>query len=71
MLAIGNDELNEMPRLGITVKCWKCGKMHRVLYGDEIMKDGIKKPSRLLAFFKCHGKLYFCGINGKEWRPKE
>lgn len=68
MLAVGNDEL--VNDLGPTVKCWICGKMHRVRYGDLILPDGTKKPSTLFAYFNCRGKSYMCGINGKEVRPK-
>ena len=66
-LAVGNDELGG--ELGKTVKCWICGKRHRVSYGEKVNADGSKEPSKTLAFFKCRGKTYLCGIDGKEWRP--
>ena len=67
-LAVGNDELENMPKLDKTIKCWMCGKRHKVKYGDEILSDGTKKPSKLLAFFNCGKNAYLAGINGKEWR---
>lgn len=70
MLAIGNDELDRMPALRKTTHCWMCGKTHKVTYGSEVLSDGTKVPSKLLAFFKCKGKPYLCGVGGKEWRPE-
>ena len=70
MIAIGKDELEKLPELGITVKCYMCGKWHKVKYADEVLKDGTKVPSKLLAFFKCGGKEYLCGISGKAWKPE-
>lgn len=64
-LAIGNDEIEKAPQLGDFILCCSCGKRHRISYGDEILADGTKKPSTLLAFYKCKGKLYLAGINGK------
>ena len=68
-LAVGHNELADKPPLGKTVKCWLCGKRHRVSYGEKVNEDGSREPSRTLAFFKCRGQAYLCGINGKEWRP--
>jgi len=62
MLAIGNDELKKP--LGDTVKCKQCGESHNVEYGEEVLKDGTKKPSKFLAFYKCGESSYLCGING-------
>lgn len=67
MLAIGYDELKN--DLGKTVLCWICGKRHKVRYGDLIKADGTREKSTLFAYFKCRGKSYMCGINGKECRP--
>lgn len=58
MIAIGNEEIDKLPPLGKTVKCWICGKRHKV------------KSVSTLAFFYCGKSTYLCGINGKEWRPK-
>ena len=66
MFAIGNDELAKCPKLGKTIRCKMCGKKHRVLYGEEVLKDGTRKPSTLLAFYKCGGNSYLAGMHGKE-----
>ena len=69
MIAIGNDELVNQPDLGPTIRCWVCGQDHQVEYGT-VRKDGQDVPSTTLAFMRCRGKSYLCGVNGKEWRPK-
>jgi hypothetical protein len=61
MLAIGNDEIRALPKLGKTVKCWKCGKRHQVHHS---------KGLSCLAFFRCGSSTYLCGIDGKAWRPR-
>jgi len=66
MFSIGNDELEGKPEIGKTVKCKHCGKWHGVRYGDEVLENGTKVSSKLLAFYKCGDKTYLCGINGKE-----
>lgn len=63
MIAIGANELKEP--LGATIECPRCGKSHAVEYGDKVLPDGTKEPSTLLAFYKCNGKGYLCGINGR------
>ncbi len=68
MFAIGNDELENAPELGKSITCHICGKKHKTMYADEVMKNGTKNASRLLAFFKCRGKSYLAGINGKDVR---
>lgn len=71
MLAIGTGEIDRMPVLGKTVVCWICGKRHKVKFGNEILPDGTKKLSQLLAFFSCKGQEYLCGVNGNEFRPEK
>lgn len=66
MLAIGNDEIERLPLIGKTVKCWKCKKSHKPKQATD--SDGVPTG---LYFFKCGGNSYLCGINGKEWRPKK
>ncbi len=66
MFAIGNDELNASEVLGNYVVCRKCRKRHKVQFGEEILKDGTRVPSKLLAFYKCGKKSYLAGINGKK-----
>lgn len=63
MLAVGNDELGgPVPDM---VKCAKCGGMHRVQYGDEILPDGTRKPCKMLAFIKCGDNAYLVGVAGR------
>jgi len=69
MLAIANDELERAKPLGKTVLCWMCGRRHKVRYGDRV-RNGVLEKSNLLAYFKCKGKPYVCGIAGKEIRPR-
>jgi len=64
MLAIGNEELGDP--LGSEIKCKRCGQMHPVEYGDEVLPDGTKRKSDLLAFYRCGRNSYLCGINGRE-----
>ena len=70
MLAIGNNELAKQPPVKWVVKCWKCGKNHRVRYGVEVMPDGTRRPTNLIAFMKCGKNTYLCGVNGKQWSPR-
>ena len=67
-LAVGADELET--ELKETVSCWICGETHPVEYGERVLEDGTKVPSKMLAFFRCGGECYLCGINGKELRPR-
>jgi len=69
ILAIGNNELEGQPDIGETTACWMCGRRHPVEYGSKILENGTEIPSKLLAFFKCNGETYLCGINGKELNP--
>ena len=68
MFAIGNDELEKAPRLGDFILCKQCGERHKVEYGDKVLEDGTKEPSKSLAFYECGKKLYLAGINGKDIR---
>jgi hypothetical protein len=67
MLAVGNDELGGP--VGEEIVCRICGGRHPVEYGEKVLDDGTKVPSKLLAFFKCGGKAYLCGIDGRSWAP--
>lgn len=69
MLAIGGSELGRP--IGKTIKCPHCGKRHKVKYADQVMPDGTKKPSKLLACYNCGESSYLCGINGFLLRPKK
>lgn len=65
MFAIGNDELEECVAIGETIVCPHCQEIHDIKYGDEIMSDGTKKPSKILAFYTCGNNIYLAGIDGK------
>ena len=41
------------------------GENHKIEYGEEVLKDGKKVPSKFLAFYECYGKSYLAGIDGK------
>ncbi len=62
-LAIGADELIEP--LGDTIVCERCGQVHPVEYGR---KDG--RADKDIAYVKCQGKTYLCGVGGKRWRAR-
>ena len=67
-VGFGNDEIDAAPALGDTIRCKLCGGEHPVEFGERVLEDGKRVPSKLLAFFKCGGKDYLCGINGKDVR---
>lgn len=69
-IAIGNDELAQQPDMGDTIRCWMCGQDHPVEYGT-VLTNGVQMPSKTLAFMRCGDKSYLCGVNGKEWKPKD
>lgn len=58
-------EIDDLPRIGTEITCPHCGEIHAIRYGDKILKDGTKQPSKLLAFYTCGGKSYLAGIDGK------
>lgn len=71
MFAIGNDQLDELKRLGTHVYCNACKKRHKIKYSDRVLADGTKEPSQLLAFVKCdNGKSYLVGVQGKFLKSK-
>ena len=63
MLAVGNDELSGS--VGRDILCDKCGEYHEITYGERVLEDGTKEPSKMLAFYDCNGKTYLAGIDGK------
>ena len=65
-MAIGNDELGE--ELGDTIVCPMCGQSHAIEYGHEILDDGTRIPSNLLAFYKCGDNVYLAGVKGRRVR---
>lgn len=68
MFAIGNDELKHASKIGDFILCEMCGERHKIQYGKEIMRDGTRKESKLLAFYKCGDEVYLAGFNGKDIR---
>ena len=70
-IAVGDEELQGLPALGTVVRCWVCGEEHPVESGLQVLPDGstMAAPGEL-AFFKCGGEVYLCGIGGRAWRPK-
>jgi hypothetical protein len=61
-LAVGADELGNP--VGEFYAC-ECGEIHPVLYAEEVLMDGTKIPSKLMAYYKCGDTSYLCGIAGK------
>uniref|UniRef100_A0A6H1ZCW3 Uncharacterized protein n=1 Tax=viral metagenome TaxID=1070528 RepID=A0A6H1ZCW3_9ZZZZ len=66
--AIGNKELGKKKNIGDFILCKSCNKRHRIKYGDKILENGTKKPSKLLGFYTCQGKNYLASIAGKDIR---
>jgi hypothetical protein len=64
-ISFGNDELADKPALGTSITCPHCNQIHDIKYGDEVLPDGTRKPSKLMAFYKCGKKIYLAGIDGK------
>ncbi len=66
-VAFGNGELDGKEEIGEFETCPNCGKSHKVGYGNKVLKDGTKAPSKLLAFVDCpeNGKTYLVGLRGK------
>jgi len=70
MFAITDEELSNKQPLEETYKCYDCGEQHIIKYGDEILEDGTKVESKLLAFITCPitNKSYMVGLNGMKIR---
>jgi hypothetical protein len=63
-IAIGNNELGG--ELGDMARCPHCGEMRAVRYGDQVLDDGTRVPSKTLAFVSCGEASYIVGIKGRE-----
>ena len=65
MLPVGPEDLGE--ELGDTLLCPQCHHVHQIEYGDRILEDGTKIPTKILAFYKCPEtkKTYLAGIDGR------
>lgn len=64
-VAFGNDELSLKDELQSFEKCLRCGEMHEVRFGNRVLLDGTKEPSKALAFVNCNNEAYLVGILGK------
>ena len=65
MFAISNNELNKKPtHKGKTIKCYKCGKNHKIRYGKS-MYDGELRDDDFLGYYKCGKDMYLATIGGK------
>jgi hypothetical protein len=64
--AINQKDLEEGGLLGETIVCDDCGEIHTIKYGHEIMSDGTKVPSKLLAFYNCKDRTVLAGIRGHQ-----
>lgn len=66
-IAFGNGELDGNDEIGEFETCPNCGELHKVGYGDKVLKDGTKVPTKMLAFVDCpeNGNSYLVGIDGK------
>ena len=65
--SISFDELENKPLLGKSIKCTKCGKRHKIIFGTET-ETGKKVKSDFLSFYKCGKKSYLAGISGRDIR---
>lgn len=71
---IGNDKIKEAPDLLETIQCFRCGCIHKVEDFIENPCETIslhqrkREPIRHLSFYRCDGKKYLVGINGKDIR---
>jgi len=61
MFTIGNEELTKCPPLKDYIICPQCGQKHEI----EFAKDDEGNITHL-AFYKCGGKAYLAGIDGKD-----
>ncbi len=66
ILRRNNDELGKSDNIGEIIKCPNCQQIHNIEYGEQVLKDGTKIPSKLLGFYTCGGAKYIAGINGKK-----
>jgi len=64
MIDIGNNELENLPKLGKNIICPHCGKIHKIEYGKRILDSGEKVEDRTVAFVKCGEDEYLVGIDG-------
>ena len=66
MFSIGNNEMKDLPPLRDTVVCPRCGETHKVIYGKQMNIDGEWEEVKTTAAYRCGGKLWLCGVGGKD-----
>lgn len=66
-VAFSNEELSDCELVEEEAICNNCGEKHKVVYGERVLEDGSRVPSKLLSFVKCdkNGATYLVGIEGK------
>lgn len=66
-IAVGNGELDKNGNVGDIATCPNCGNAHKVEYGERVLEDGTKEPSKMLAYVSCpkNKSAYLIGIDGK------
>ena len=62
----GNEELANLPALGDEVLCPRCGIMHRVILGKCKLDDGMEVETKIVAGYKCGGRLFLAGVDDKD-----
>jgi len=62
MIAIGNDELKDLPNAGKTAKCPSCGKKHKIKYGTD-KETGMK--SDMIGFVDCGKESFLVAVDNK------
>jgi hypothetical protein len=65
MVHIDSDELKKLPDITGTIKCIRCGEMHKVVYGSSTV-DRKKTPRRRFGFVWCGELIYLVAIDGKD-----
>lgn len=67
-VAFSNNELDKFNVLGDEAICPNCNENHQVRYGERVLDDGTKVPSKQLAFITCekNDTTYLVGVNGKQ-----
>jgi hypothetical protein len=72
--AISN-ELSKSPPAGTHAACPHCGELKLIEYGDKVLPNGEKVPSRILGYVQCGESSYLVAVEGKllnpmRWRRK-
>lgn len=65
-VAFGNEELKDVLHVGDWVECPHCDDRHRVIGGKR--EDGTETD--VILAYKCGGKTWVAGVNGKSIMKK-